>query len=198
MTIPEPHPMAAAPTGGTRPSALLRVVLVVHGIITLAGALVMIIVPAAIPLAVGIALQPNGYLVVEPATQGWTFHLPDAPDVQLGGDPANASAIALYSPRDYPGDCPAASTITTGHTAQGWPVERTASGTSWCDRNARVGVAVWDKKLVATCILVHSSFHGANVAVESSRRIRFQLRRARSHPAQIEQDAPRHEYRSHR
>lgn len=57
-------PMAVGTTDVTRPSALLRVVLVVHGIITLAGALVMIIVPTAIPLAVGISLQPNDYLIV--------------------------------------------------------------------------------------------------------------------------------------
>src|SRR6478672_5985086 len=57
-------PMAVGTADVTRPSALLRVVLVVHGIITLAGASVLTIFPTAIPLTVGISLQPDDYLIV--------------------------------------------------------------------------------------------------------------------------------------
>ncbi len=64
MTISDPPLWPSGITDMTRPSTLLRVVLVVHGIITLAGALVMTIFPTAIPLAVGISLQPNDYLIV--------------------------------------------------------------------------------------------------------------------------------------
>ena len=56
--------MAVGTADVTRPSALLRVVLVVHGIITLAGASVLTIFPTAIPLTVGISLQPDDYLIV--------------------------------------------------------------------------------------------------------------------------------------
>jgi hypothetical protein len=48
----------------TRPAPLLRVVLLVHGAITLAGAAVLTVFPTAIPAAVGIDLQPKDYLVV--------------------------------------------------------------------------------------------------------------------------------------
>lgn len=42
----------------------LRVVLLVHGLITLAGFVVLTAVPTAIPAMVGIALQPSEYLLV--------------------------------------------------------------------------------------------------------------------------------------
>lgn len=44
----------------TRP---LRVLLIGHGIVTLAAAVVLAALPAAIPATVGIALQPDGYLL---------------------------------------------------------------------------------------------------------------------------------------
>ena len=51
---------------GQRTSApsVLRVVLLVHGVITLAGATVMIVFPAAIPAAVGIDVDRPDYLIV--------------------------------------------------------------------------------------------------------------------------------------
>jgi hypothetical protein len=42
----------------------LRVVLVVHGLITLAGAVVLTVFPGAIPEAVGIPVQRSDYLLV--------------------------------------------------------------------------------------------------------------------------------------
>jgi hypothetical protein len=42
----------------------LRAVLVVHGLITLAGAVVLVAFPTAIPSMVGIALQREDYLLV--------------------------------------------------------------------------------------------------------------------------------------
>lgn len=42
----------------------LRIVLVVHGLITLAGAVVLTAFPTAIPATVGIALEPADYLLV--------------------------------------------------------------------------------------------------------------------------------------
>ena len=42
----------------------LRVVLLVHGLITLAGFVVLTAVPTAIPSMVGITLQPSEYLLV--------------------------------------------------------------------------------------------------------------------------------------
>lgn len=47
-----------------RPGTFLRVVLLVHGAITLAGAAVLTVFPAAIPATVGIDLQPKDFLVV--------------------------------------------------------------------------------------------------------------------------------------
>jgi hypothetical protein len=43
---------------------LLRIVLLVHGAITLAGAVVMTVLPTAIPSAVGITLDGSAYLLV--------------------------------------------------------------------------------------------------------------------------------------
>lgn len=52
-------------TGTTmRPPTLMRVVLVVHGLITLAGAIVLTVFPTAIPAAVGITLTRQEYLLV--------------------------------------------------------------------------------------------------------------------------------------
>ena len=42
----------------------LRIVLFVHGLITLAGAIVLTVFPTAIPSMVGISLQPKDYLLV--------------------------------------------------------------------------------------------------------------------------------------
>jgi hypothetical protein len=50
-------------TGRTM-STFLRVVLVVHGAITLAGAAVLTVFPTVIPTAVGIDLEPKDYLIV--------------------------------------------------------------------------------------------------------------------------------------
>jgi hypothetical protein len=47
-----------------RPPILLRTVLLIHGVITLAGAVLMTVSPRAIPAAVGIDLRPNDYLLV--------------------------------------------------------------------------------------------------------------------------------------
>ena len=48
----------------TRPPTLLRAVLLVHGAITLAGAVVLTAFPTAIPALVGIDLQRKDYLLV--------------------------------------------------------------------------------------------------------------------------------------
>jgi hypothetical protein len=48
----------------TRAPALLRAVFVVHGLITLAGAVVLVAFPTAIPSAVGIAITRPHYLLV--------------------------------------------------------------------------------------------------------------------------------------
>jgi hypothetical protein len=48
----------------TRAPVLLRAVFVVHGLITLAGAMVLAAFPTAIPSAVGIALERPQYLLV--------------------------------------------------------------------------------------------------------------------------------------
>jgi hypothetical protein len=48
----------------SRPPTPLRVVFLVHGLITLAGAVVLTVWPAAIPAAVGITLERNDFLVV--------------------------------------------------------------------------------------------------------------------------------------
>jgi len=42
----------------------LRAALVLHGLITLAGAVVLMVFPTAIPSAVGIALERDDYLLV--------------------------------------------------------------------------------------------------------------------------------------
>ena len=42
----------------------LRVVLVIHGLITLAGAVVLMVFPTAIPSAVGMSLERGDYLLV--------------------------------------------------------------------------------------------------------------------------------------
>jgi hypothetical protein len=47
-----------------RPPILLRTVLLIHGVITLAGAVLMTVSPRAIPAAVGIDLRPDDYLLV--------------------------------------------------------------------------------------------------------------------------------------
>jgi hypothetical protein len=47
-----------------RPAILLRAVLMIHGAITLSGALLMIVFPRVIPAAVGIDLRPDDYLLV--------------------------------------------------------------------------------------------------------------------------------------
>ena len=47
-----------------RAPALLRAVFVVHGLITLAGAVVLVAFPTAIPSAVGIAITRPQYLLV--------------------------------------------------------------------------------------------------------------------------------------
>ncbi|RZS64565.1 hypothetical protein EV187_2952 [Agromyces ramosus] len=44
-------------------SGLLRIVLIVHGIITLAAAVMLAVLPAAIPATVGIELDPEAYLL---------------------------------------------------------------------------------------------------------------------------------------
>jgi hypothetical protein len=46
-----------------RVSGLLRIVLIVHGIITLAAAVVLAVLPATIPATVGIELEPEAYLL---------------------------------------------------------------------------------------------------------------------------------------
>ena len=48
----------------TRAPALLRVVFVVHGVITLAGAVVLTVFPTAIPSAVGMTVERQEYLLV--------------------------------------------------------------------------------------------------------------------------------------
>jgi hypothetical protein len=48
----------------THASLLLRAVFVVHGLITLAGAVVLTVFPNAIPAAVGLTLQRPDYLLV--------------------------------------------------------------------------------------------------------------------------------------
>ena len=48
----------------TRAPRLLRAVFVAHGLITLAGAVVLTVFPTAIPSAVGIALERPQYLLV--------------------------------------------------------------------------------------------------------------------------------------
>ena len=57
-------PMPDAPLSEPRRvSGLLRFVLIAHGIITLAAAIVLAVVPAAIPATVGIDLDPEAYLL---------------------------------------------------------------------------------------------------------------------------------------
>lgn len=46
-----------------RVSGLLRIVLIAHGIITLAAAIVLVVAPAAIPATVGIELDADGFLL---------------------------------------------------------------------------------------------------------------------------------------
>ena len=46
-----------------RVSGLLRIVLIVHGLVTLAAAVVLAVLPAAIPATVGIELEPDAYLL---------------------------------------------------------------------------------------------------------------------------------------
>jgi hypothetical protein len=46
------------------PPILLRTVLLIHGAITLSGAVLMIVFPRVIPAAVGIDLRPDDYLLV--------------------------------------------------------------------------------------------------------------------------------------
>jgi hypothetical protein len=53
--------MASAARGGT--GRALRVVLTVHGVVTIAAAVVLAVLPAAIPATVGIALEPDAYLL---------------------------------------------------------------------------------------------------------------------------------------
>ena len=48
----------------TRAPALLRAVFVVHGVITLAGAIVLTVLPTAIPSAVGMTVERQEYLLV--------------------------------------------------------------------------------------------------------------------------------------
>lgn len=48
----------------TRAPALLRAVFVVHGVITLAGAVVLTVFPTAIPSAVGMTVERQEYLLV--------------------------------------------------------------------------------------------------------------------------------------
>lgn len=48
----------------TRAPALLRAVFVVHGVITLAGAVVLTVFPTAIPSAVGMTVDRQEYLLV--------------------------------------------------------------------------------------------------------------------------------------
>ena len=48
----------------SRPPTLLRVVFLVHGLITSAGAVVLTVWPAAIPAAVGITMERSDFLVV--------------------------------------------------------------------------------------------------------------------------------------
>jgi hypothetical protein len=48
----------------TRPPKLLSIVLLAHGVITLAGAVVLTVFPTAIPAAVGITLERHDYLLV--------------------------------------------------------------------------------------------------------------------------------------
>jgi hypothetical protein len=48
----------------TRPPALMRAVFVIHGVITLAGAVVLVFFPTAIPSAVGMAVERQEYLLV--------------------------------------------------------------------------------------------------------------------------------------
>lgn len=44
-------------------SGFLRILLLAHGAVTLLAAVVLVAVPAAIPATVGIALEPEGYLL---------------------------------------------------------------------------------------------------------------------------------------
>ena len=46
-----------------RVSGLLRIVLIVHGLVTLAAAVVLAVLPAAIPATVGIELEPDAYML---------------------------------------------------------------------------------------------------------------------------------------
>ncbi len=48
----------------TRAPALLRAVFVAHGVITLAGAIVLTVLPTAIPSAVGMTVERQEYLLV--------------------------------------------------------------------------------------------------------------------------------------
>jgi hypothetical protein len=45
------------------PSRVVRAILIVHGIVTIAAALVLAVFPAAIPSTVGIAMEPDAYLL---------------------------------------------------------------------------------------------------------------------------------------
>jgi hypothetical protein len=47
----------------SRVSGLLRIVLIVHALVTLAAAVVLAVLPAAIPATVGIELEPEAYLL---------------------------------------------------------------------------------------------------------------------------------------
>ncbi len=47
-----------------RPSTLIRAVLFAHGVITLAGAVVLTVWPRVIPAAVGITVEPRDFLLV--------------------------------------------------------------------------------------------------------------------------------------
>ena len=51
------------PASGRKPGQLLRAVLVAHGIVTLAAAVVLAVFPAAIPATVGIELSREGFLL---------------------------------------------------------------------------------------------------------------------------------------
>jgi hypothetical protein len=54
----------AATLRATRTPPVLRAVLLVHGVITLAGAVVLTVTPTVIPAAVGIAVERPDYLIV--------------------------------------------------------------------------------------------------------------------------------------
>ncbi len=47
----------------TSTSALVRAVFVIHGVVTIAAAIVLAVFPAAIPSTVGIAMEPDAYLL---------------------------------------------------------------------------------------------------------------------------------------